>query len=362
MLKKVVFIVASLFVGLLLIINSIGSSFSQQVVKQAKNAVEEKKYADAERFVAYALDLNNMFYKGDLENGTHVEIFSSISTKTVTETSGEGEDATVNSYNIMQDCIQIALFHLPETFALEDKTVAEGETPIKGGVTFNLSDETSFFVPFVGTNYNYFTYVQYYSFLSGFVYYDDFASQLEGKTVASIEVLDGNGTSFCTITEFAKPVSFATDFHNEYHNLINQYNELSLAYNAETDKTKQEELKNQIQKVYDDIEVISNSGRYIKQHDVDIIYKSSGYIWSIILTVVIFLAIDGLLGFLLFRKRKAPAYVPRKPMTYGQTVNKPTSQPEQFSRKDVFDVEEGNFVIQDKQEESPNEEESEQKE
>ena len=102
MLKKVLFIVASLFVGLLLIINSIGSSFSQQVVKQAKNAVEEKKYADAERFVAYALDLNNMFYKGDLENGTHVEIFSSISTKTVTETSGEGEDATVNSYNIMQ--------------------------------------------------------------------------------------------------------------------------------------------------------------------------------------------------------------------------------------------------------------------
>ena len=56
---------------------------------------------------------------------------------------------------------------------------------------------------------------------------------------------------------------------------------------------------------------------------------------------MIFLVIDVLLGWFLFRKKKAPTYIPanRKP----QTAAAPVRQPEQFSRE-LFEVQEDDVV------------------
>lgn len=358
MLKKVLFILASLMVGLLLVMNSIGSSFSSQVIKQTKNAVDSKDYTYAERFVSYALD-DEKFYVGDIES-THIEIYSSITNKGYATKDDEGK--VTGSYSKMEDCIQIALFHLPTTFATADKAVEEGQDPIQGGARLTLSNNEKVFVPFNDGVNNYYAYSEYYSMLPIFVFYDDYKEQIGSNAITSIEIIDGDGDVEFTIDTSEKPVSFNTDFHNDYYDLLVQYNELSV----ELDQEDEEQVA-ALRVVYDQIVAISDSGKYLVQHDVNIIYKSSGYIWSIVLTVVIFLAIDGALGFLLFRKKKAPAYSPKKPLSYGGVNNQKVNvnrAPEQFSRKDVFDAEEGTYVIEDKvaTEESTEEKESEQTE
>ena len=78
MLKKILFAIASILVGLVVISSSSGTGFYNEVIKQCANAVKDKNYIHAEKFVSYALDDKNMFFNDDLEDGSHVEIYSSL--------------------------------------------------------------------------------------------------------------------------------------------------------------------------------------------------------------------------------------------------------------------------------------------
>ena len=72
----------------------------------------------------------------------------------------------------------------------------------------------------------------------------------------------------------------------------------------------------------------------------NIIYGSSKFLFPVIGAAVIFLALDILLGWFIFRKKNASKYVP--PYRAKQPTA-PVRQPEQFSR-DVFNVEEDDVV------------------
>lgn len=343
MLKKILFAIASILVGLVVISSSSGTGFYNEVIKQCANAVKDKNYIHAEKFVSYALDDKNMFFNDDLEDGLHVEIYSSLIISDASTYNDKGE--VVKTVSVLEECIQISMFHLPETFALADKTVAEGETPIKGGVTLVLSNNSEVFFPFNDGTINLYDYLNYYSFLPMFISYEDYQEKVGTNTVSSLKVTDGNGEEKYNIT-LTKALSFDNEFHNEYHTPITNYKNLYLAYDENADDAKEQVEAINAAKLA--IDAVSEGGKYAKQHNTDIIYKSSGYIWSLVLTVVIFLVIDGLLGFLLFRRRKTSHYVPRKPLSYHNTNNQPVARaPEQFSRKDVFDAEEGTFVIED---------------
>ena len=119
--------------------------------------------------------------------------------------------------------------------------------------------------------------------------------------------------------------------------VVEEYNALQVE--AQQSESVSDEKINAVQDNY--VNTVTNSGYAIK-HDASVYLGSFEYIFSIVLTCVIFTAVSVLIGWLLFRKKKTPKFVPYS-QRKATTENKPKPQPAQFTR-DVFNAEEDDVV------------------
>lgn len=345
MLKKVLYILASLMIGFMLISSVVVTNFYSVFQKFVAEDVNNKEYTSAERFFSRVVD-DNEFYSNDI-NGTFIEVYSALNDG-IEFVYDENGEKTETSYYTLESSIQFTLFNLPEGFALVDN-VENSEDKKIGGIKLIIGETKSLFFPFKTETIDYYGFVESYSYLPLSISYPQYtaalaAANIENAVISSAVIIDGNGVEQFTLNfENGKNPSFDTQFHNNYYDILVRYNKIQLD-NAKGTEISEEEA-DEIKTSYEN--VLNGNPSYLEQHDFNLIYGSFDFLFAVITTAVIFLAADILLGWLLFRKKKAPKYIPPSQKKNETTVHR---EPEQFTR-DVFNVEEYDVVEENSTEE-----------
>lgn len=337
--KKLLYILASVFLAFIIMLNVIYSNFYSVFQGFTSDAVAQKDYTYAERFLSRVMVSDNeKFYAQTHENGMHIEVYSALSdmVRYVYDDNGEkvtdASTGTEQTYYTLENSIQISIFHYPSTFTLQDTT---GDNPTTGGIELVFSDGNKVKFGFVTDAINYYDFASNYNYLPLTIAEADYVEALKGVTLAEgayisgLNIIDGDNDESYSVTFTENYPTFETTFSTAFTSVIEKYNayQLNATKTGETDSNKSTEITNEYNKVMED------NPTYLSQHSVDIVYGSSEFLVPVILIAVIFLAVDVLLGILLFRKKKPRKFVP--PGQKGQT--QPQPQPEQFTR-DMFDL------------------------
>ena len=329
MLKKILYIVASFLVGFLLIMYSITYNTYTTLQSFVKEAINNGEYTEVERYFSSAIDTSSKFIK-DAEDGTHIEIYYALNEKTEYILDAEGK-ATSTTYYAVESGVQFALFKLADTFKLSN------DEEKVGGVNLVYENGEKILFPFVTETTNYYDTATNYSVLLLSVSYSDYTKALEknesvSKTdsIVSAEFVDGTGEPKYIVEFTDNNLSFENQFHTAFAPVLKEYNKVQKEY-AEGTKITEEDAN----KIKNDYEAIfaANEG-YVLTHDSSKIYGSSKFLVGVISTAVIFLALDILVAWLIFRKKKPAKYIP----PYKQTQKPVAKEPEQFNRS-VFDLE-----------------------
>lgn len=351
MLKKILYIVASFLLGFMIILYVVNSSFYTAFAKINAEAVSNKDYEKAERFFSRVYD-QNKFYVGDIENDdkttTHIEIYSALNDgiRYHNVLNEQGEVVEKKEYYTLESSIQVSIFHVPAEFSTTD--VYNGEEVVsRGGVAFVFGDKTVLF-PFSGENFDYYSLQSSFAFLALSISEYEYYNSLEAVGIAadsvvdSVLIYDGAGDLEYTINfETGKNPTFDNKFHDTFEEVITQYNALQLE-SAKGNTPSDEEVSAMEEKYFS----VANESGYQVQHSTKIIYGSSKFIVRVVVAAVIYTGIVVLIGWLIFRKKKTPKYVPPGFRNRMQQQNKkPVQQrePEQFSRE-VFDLDKDDVV------------------
>ena len=330
MLKKILFIVSSFLIGFLLLLTVINATVVNIVQERIKEAVAANRYDEAKGYFSGIYDKVNSFeVKG--ENGEHIEIYYGVEK---TYHTFKKDEENTESYETLETGIHFAIFHLTEDFKLSYDENA------KGGVKL-LFEEGELFFPFAETVY---LNAKEYSFIPFAIEYYEFANAVAKQetvtvesTIKSIEILDSTGTVKFTINE--TKISGLT-FNNELYNMLSlslvEYNTVQkdLASGKEISKDVQQAAVDKVNVV---LKAITENPNYVSQskQEQDKIYGTSEFLVPVIIAAVIFLALDILVAWLIFRKKKVTKYIPPHQQN---TTTKTPYEPEQFNR-DVFNVE-----------------------
>lgn len=360
MLKKILYIVASFIIGFLVILTSLFSNFNAVLFDLTATAVKNKDYLYAERFFSQVIDNENKFFAGDFE-GVHVEIYSALNDEVNHVLDKDGKN-TENSYYTLESSIQISVFHIPSEFTLADKYDEENKLVSQGGAEFKFvgEDETVLF-PYYSDKADYYRNYSSYSFLPLSVSYSDYVEALNAKQISldavveKVTIYDGDyDISYAVEFTEGNAPSFDTTFHTTFYTTLQRYNEIQKeeAERSVNGTSLTEEEKNSLNAEVKEIEKnyteALKTGNYSVQHDVKVVYTSVDFIVPMVISAVVFLAIDILLGWFIFRKKKAPTYIPANRKQQSTT---PVRQPEQFSRE-LFTVEEEEDAVDTPTEES----------
>ena len=354
MFKKILYIVASFLLGFMIILYVINSAFYKVFEKINAEAVAEKDYETAESYFSRAYDQNKFFNEDVVSKDgvkSHIEIYSALNDGIrYHEATNEKDEIITTEYYSLESSIQVSIFHLPQGFdtvyemdsngnALRDE---EGNLVSKGGVKFVYSDNGSLFFPFINT-FNYFDLVKSFSFLAVSISEIEYVEAFEAANISAdavinaVEIYDDAGDMEFTFTlAEGKNPSFNTKFHETFADIVEKYNKMQL------DSALGKEVSDQeISNVENEYFAIAEASGYKTQPSTKTIYRSSKFITRIVLAAVIYTAIVVLIGWLIFRKKKTPRYVPpgyKNRMQYQQNKKPaPKREPEQFSR-DVFDL------------------------
>lgn len=329
MLKKVLYILASFLVGFLLIMYSISYNTYSVLQSFVNEAIENNEYSEVQRYFSSALDSGNKFIQ-DEQDGTHIEIYYALneSQKQLLDESGK---ETGQLYYTLESGLQFTLFNLSENFKLADE---EGKV---GGVNVVFENGTEILFPFKTERVNYYDSALNYSFLLLNVSYSEYITALDKNenvdqtsVITGVQFKDGTGEAKYTFAFGDKKPTFNNKFHADFEAVLNAYTEVQK--NAAEGKKVEQEVADKIKSDYQ--EVFKNNESYLLTHDSKKIYGSAKFLVSVILSAVLFLAIDILVAWLIFRKKKPGTYVPPYQRTQKPAV---TPEPEQFNRN-VFDV------------------------
>lgn len=348
MLKKILYIIASFLLGFMIILYVINSAFYTAFAKINAEAVAEKDYDKAERYFSRAYDQDKFFADdvvGKDSATAHIEIYSALNDgiRYYEVLDEKGEVTSSTEYYSLESSIQVSLFHLPSSFDTNDRVDEEGNIVSQGGVKFIFSETESVFFPFASSTFDYYSLQSSFSFLGisvSEIEYDEALTKANISTSAlmqRVEIYDGVGDKEFTIT-FAegKNPTFDSKFHNTFKDVVAEYNELQLK-SAKKEVVTQEQISAMENKYFT---IAEESGYYI-QHSTKTVYRSSKFITRIVIAVVVYTSIVVLIGWLIFRKKKAPKYVPpgyKNRMQYQQKKPAaPKREPEQFSRE-VFNL------------------------
>lgn len=330
MLKKVLYILASFLVGFLLIMFSISYNTYSVLQDFVNEAIENKEYSEVQRYFSSALDSNKFIKPEDEEDGTHIEIYYALNEAQKKLYNEEGKE-TGTTFSTLESGIQFTLFNLSDSFKLADE---EGKV---GGVNIVFENGTEILFPFKTELVNYYDSALNYSFLLLNVSYTEYEAALnkndnvdETSVITSVQFKDGTGEVKYTFEFGEQKLTFNSKFHNDFEAVLSAYTEVQK--NAAEGKQIEAETVNKIKSDYETI--FKNNESYLMTHESKKIYGSFEFLFSVISSAVIFLAIDILLAWFIFRKKKPATYVPPYQRTQKPAV-KP--EPEQFNRN-VFDV------------------------
>lgn len=340
MLKKILYVLASFMIGFLLITNVIYYNFYSVFHEFVEESVIEKDYMDAERYFSRVIDSGSKFVK-DFDN-VHIEIYYALNDEVHYLKDEEGKNTEVNYYTL-ESGIQFSLFHLPEDFKLVDD---EGK---QGGVSLVFENGELFF-PFKTDIIDYYSFVESYAFLPFNISYNDYTVALDNpddnidasSVIKSVKFIDGSGVEKYLFDLSDSNLTFNNQLHLDFDAVLTEYNQVQKE--AAEGKELNEDVATSIKDRYNAI--LDNNENYLLQHDVNLIYGSFDFLFTVILAAVIFLAVDIVVAWLLFRKKKPVSYIP----PYQRKQNGTTQpQPEQFNR-DVFNVEEEDIVVEENNE------------
>lgn len=327
MLKKILYIIGSFMLGFLLIIIVMNTTVINVLQTRIKDAVNTKNYAEAKRYFSGIYDKTTNFVLSG-ENGEHIEIYYGMANANHTFKKDSGEDA---SYTTVETGVHFVLFNLTEDFKLADE---EGK---QGGVKLYF-DNGDLFFPFVKGNYNFYNLALSFSFLPFSIEYQEFTQAVEkhetitlDSAIKSVDILDGTGNvKFTFDEEKTSGLTFDNDLYKTFAPILADYNQIQK--DAANGKEVSEETQKDIMNRYS---AAKGNPNYVSQYEQSEIFGSADFLVPVIIAAVIFLALDILVAWLLFRKKKVNKYVPpyQKPTTTTKT-----SEPEQFTR-DVFNVE-----------------------
>ena len=321
MLKKVLYAVASFILGFLLIMTVITVNSYSVFMSKITEAVGEKNYLEVAKFSSAIFDYDSKIDSGEsLGDGLYVEIYESLflGTRTISESV---------SHNSLELGIQVLVYNFPEDFKLEDT-----ETE-KGGISIVFENDEEAFFPFVSENSDYYTYATNYSFVPFGITYEDYLAEVEKNddltaetAIKAIKISDSADKEYVVATT---GLSFVGEVFEKFRDIAVEYNTLQKDY-AEG-KEASEEVQNAFNSKYE--KALENKGSLVMGHNDTVIYSSSEFLVPVIIAAVVFLALDILVAWLIFRKKKPSKYIP----PYQQKVQV-NHEPEQFNR-DVFNVE-----------------------
>lgn len=334
MLKKVLYILASFVVGFLLIMTVI--TFNSYAVLQGNIAesAANKNYLDVSKYFSGIFDYENKYTEEvPFEDGLHVEIYYSLFDGQRVLLNEEGKEVVdentkqPKTYSTLESGIQVMIYHIPQDFKLEDTEAT------KGGVSIVFENGKELPFPFVISEMNnFYNYATGYTVIPFSISYFDYLNATNkadisaDSAIKSIKVTDGSNLKAYEIETAG--LIFKNELHNKFDEVITEYNEIKRK--AATGEEPSKEVAEALKQKYNGL-VEANPSYQIHYTD-SVIYGSSDFLVPVILSAVLFLAIDILVAWLIFRKKKTPTYIP----PYQQKTQV-KSEPEQFNR-DVFNV------------------------
>ena len=338
MLKKILFVLASFMLGFLLIMTVMNTTIINVVQKRVNEAVASNNYKEVKRYFLGIYDNSQENFYVIEENGAHVEMYYGLANATHTFNNDKGEKL---SYDTIETGIHFSLFNLNDDFKLVDE---EGK---QGGIELHFKDsEDTLFFPFVVKENdeivkNNYDSVSNFSFLNFAIHYQEYVEKVGDETdsitlesvIESVDILDGTGTAKFSF-EQVNGLTFNNQLYKEFSQSLEEYNNIKkdIVSGKEVSKDTQNAV---VEKVNAQIEVAKKNPNYVMQPDQSEVYGSSDFLVPVIIAAVIFLALDILVAWLLFRKKKVSNYVPPY---QRETQSTQQHEPEQFNR-DVFNVE-----------------------
>ena len=327
MLKKILYILASFILGFILITTVITINLYSVLQSNIVKAIDSKNYLEVSKYFSGIFDYENKFEtEENFTDGVHVDIYYSLFDGQRTVAGENNENVT---YATVETGIQVMIYHLPEDFKLEDT-----ET-VKGGVSIVFDNEEEIFFPFyISENQNYYQYVGSYKVIPFSITYVDYVAAVEkadtlttDSVIKAVKISDSAEKEY-TITTTG--LTFNNALHNSFSTVLDEYN--TLQKDAALGKEISSDAKTTITNQYN--AVVEANPHYSVHYTDSVIYGSAEFLVPVIIAVVIFLALDIFVGWLIFRKKKVVSkYIPM----YQQKAKTP-HEPEQFNRN-VFNVE-----------------------
>ena len=315
--KKALFVIVSLGVGLLLILFISRSLFSTVISDIISKVNETKEYSTVERMYCYYTPLeDDVLYREDIES-VHAEVFTTVRLAPICEYDA-AQGQIVQKTTVFKECLEVVLFNVTSNtgFAFEDETDADGNIVKRGYVLYTFDNGESYKVylnnyseaskdsPYYGLNY--YAYASYYKFLSVSLFYDEAP---EGVTsVTNIDVYDGKEVKQYSFT-FSTPLLLANNFDKKLESIkakddlsikevIAKFNEERIKGTADSDNPYLSAITG-----------LETEELYLQVTSKIVTKKPKFIIWCVVL-VVLYLGIDGFVGYMIFRK-KPQRVVPR---------------------------------------------------
>lgn len=332
MFKKVLFIIGSFILGFLLIITVTSSTIVSVSQKLFSKALEEDNHTEIKRFFFGLFDITEgrTYIHENKETGERVEVFYGLMNESRSFVKKDGE---TTSYDSIGTGVEVFLYKLPETFKLEDAAEKQGGVRL----VYEGTDQSLFF-PFKTEMKNAYEIASLYNVLAFNIQYKDYVAKVNAdlqdditlqSKIISVEILDGEEDVKYQLS--TPGLTFDNPMHKEFDLVLQEY------YQAQEASLNGEDVsKDKINEISDKYnKLITNNENYISQRTTEEIIKTADFIVPVVIAAVIFIALDILVAWFIFRKKKPAKYIP----PYQKTAQTTQTQPEQFNRN-VFDVEE----------------------
>ena len=291
--KKLLFIVGSIFIGIVLALTSWYSGLYLEYQRHVTEYIVNGDYTSAERYYAYALDAEKV-YSAKQTDETHIEVFYAVNTKAKDVYGTKNE--LLGTYDAYYKTIQISMFNLSSDFNISSDT--------KCKVVAVVNDKNIEF-PFISDNANYYDDYLTYGFFNLTIYEDEYNALLlknglsASSEISSFKIVDNsNGVKYELVLESG--INFNNSFHNFVENDLITYNEKAeKSLNSSTlNLTDTSELKE-----LNLDHITTRNENYLTYFTIDSVKTSSRFVTVFIISIFVIIGLDLGLAVLIFKKK-----------------------------------------------------------
>ena len=300
--KKVLYFLLVIVLGIG--VTMIGGSICFNVKSKhlLRDCVSSEKYYTVERFFNYTMPTeNDYFYKRNQEDGSRIEVYPCLVKQPYYKYTPK--DGIYVKYDIVEEAVAFSLFNLPGNFSLEGQ---EGKIKLSldNSNTIDLFfDNTPYTTEDINYYINFYSYIEHYYSLTVYITYDDYINHggNADSSINSIEIFDGNGTSFYQINLDAKP-NFLTNMHNDYYEVCQDYRNYILEYGEAISVTTYERKEAKLKAI--DQVTENNPTKYFPKPSTNVVLASDAFILTISITLAAYISIAIVVTRLIFFRKK----------------------------------------------------------